>query len=148
MSGRNLLSVVDVFDELFRGPFFNDGRSNFDFSFYKTDFPPMNLYVDEETKNLTFEFAIAGYSKEEAQVYFEDDHLHIELSKQKSTDENASKKKSLVKGIRGTSKIKTRYYVPSVKYDYENASVDFKDGILTVNIPPNKGMGRKLLTIS
>lgn len=92
-------------------------------------FPPCDLSADENG-TLHFEFAVAGYRKDEVSLKFEDDHLILELSPKKEE----AKVKVFQKAIK-LSESKTSAYVPFSKYDTSKVEASLEDGLLKVSIP-------------
>ena len=101
-------------------------------SFYDANYPPFNLSIDENTKDIQFEFAVAGLSLEDININFEDDYLKLDIKAKAASETNNWK--AIKKGIR-TSSSKTAYYVPFVKYDVDKAKAAILDGLLTIDIP-------------
>lgn len=92
-------------------------------------FPPADIYEDQEG-DLVFELATAGYKEEEISIKFEDDYLKLSITPSK-TEET---RKYLQKGIK-KCEVKSKYFVPAVKYDASLAEAKLLDGILTIRIP-------------
>lgn len=97
--------------------------------YHTPNFPPVNVYIDEETKDLTLEFALAGYKKDEVDVYFEGDKMNLTLSPEPVVEE----RRILKKGFKIPSET-TSFVVPSSKYKTQSAEAEMVDGVLTVII--------------
>lgn len=97
-------------------------------------FPPTNL-LREADGTLLYEFAVAGYKKEEIDLEFKDDQLILTLNPEERKVEEGVK--LIQKGIRST-KSRQVAYVPSTKYAVSKASSSLADGILSVRIPINE----------
>ena len=136
-------SIVDLFDTIFYEfePFLT--QSSVPQKIYDFSFPPMNMWVNEDSKDLEYDFAIAGIPKEKVSVSFEGDHMYL-------TIENSSQKregwKIVQQGIK-QSEWKQKIYVPSSKYDTQNAKARFIDGVLTITIPAREETKPKQLLI-
>jgi HSP20 family molecular chaperone IbpA len=100
---------------------------------YDLSYPPFNLSIDETTKNLQFEFAVAGLSLDDIDISYEDDYLKLDI-KSKERNDQYYNWKSIKKGIR-TSNSKTAYFVPFAKYDVADSKASILDGILTIFVP-------------
>jgi len=140
---KNVVSVWDLFDAMARDfeSVFSDAESYS--HVIPTNFPPANMFVDEE-KNLRFEFALAGYTKDEIELNFDGDKMFLTLTPLKSEeDENI---KCLNRGIKHSSS-KTFYIVPAVKYDHSAATADYKNGVLIVSIPSREEAKPRRLAI-
>lgn len=93
-------------------------------------FPPCNYYADEDG-TLHFDFAVAGYTQDEVDLKFEDDHLVLTLT---PNGDESKKGKVFQKAIKKANSV-TRALVPFTKYDVAKATASFKDGMLKVTIP-------------
>ena len=110
---RNTIGMDEYFDRLFH---LHETTSNY---------PPYNL-VQVNNVESKLELALAGFKKKEVYVYTQDGKLFIEGQKEdKETDTNY-----LHKGLAQRSF--TRAW--TLSDDTEVRSVDFEDGLLTVNL--------------
>jgi HSP20 family protein len=142
-------SYTDLFDRMFK-----DVTNGLDLvssaQIYNSKFPPCDIYFHEESKDLEFQFALAGYPKDEIDLSFEDDAMLLSLgfqgSKEKSSEEEP-KKEALMRGIK-RSQYRAKYFVPFAKYNVEEAKAEYKDGILTVHIPAKEESKPKKLQIT
>ncbi len=134
-------SIVDLFDEIFKDV---DMIPNevFHSKIFDFNYPPMNFWINEESKDLEIELAIAGIPKEDVDLSFEGDYLLINI---KNSFKEKEGFKLIQRGIR-RSECKNRVYIPASKYDATKATAAFNDGILKVIIPAKEEMKpRKLL---
>jgi HSP20 family molecular chaperone IbpA len=106
-------------------------------------FPPLNVLMDKETKELTFEFALAGYKKEDADISFSGDFLTLKL-KAKQRD---LKNFQVLRGGIKTSDVDFKYACPSDKYDRETTSATFADGMLIIKVPSKTEVKPKKISI-
>jgi HSP20 family molecular chaperone IbpA len=151
MNGTNVgIPALEFFDRVFRSfdrdlstmcscssITFADGSS-----LYENKFPPMNLGIKPETKDLTFEFALVGYKEKEISVSFDEDYLCLTLSPEDMED-----KRTFIKhGIR-SSRTEAKYFVPSAKYDVDKSMAELKDGLLSVFIPAKEEIKPKKILI-
>lgn len=143
-----LRNYTDLFDRMFK-----DVTNGLDLvsdaQIYNSKFPPCDIYFHEESKDLEFQFALAGYPKDEIDLSFEDDYLILSLGFQGSKEETSKeepKKEALMRGIK-RSRYKAKYFVPFAKYNVEEAKAEYKDGILRVNIPAKEESKPKKLLI-
>lgn len=104
-------------------------------SAYSCNFPPMNSFLDEESGILTLEFALAGYEPEDLDIYLSGDLLKLSSTKKESEDPPREKVKMIKKGIRNRS-FEVKYRLPAGKFNVEEASSTFKNGLLTITLPP------------
>lgn len=109
-----------------------------------TKFPPCNIYVDEKSLDLEFEFALAGFSLDEIEMSFEDDYLFLKVNPKK--EESEKKRETLQHGISRRSST-SKYYIPFSKYDTDKVSAKFENGVLKVLIPAKEERKPKLIRI-
>jgi len=134
---RSIYNVFDLFDQVFKGFEVED--------FPYPTFPPYDVIIDEETKDITFRFAVAGYDKEEVEIEFENDALKLTLPSVKT--EMEGKLKVLHKGIKTSSSV-TKYAIPQSKYNVDKASASLSNGILTIFIPAKEDLKPKRLKLT
>ena len=133
------VSAFEIFDRFFENGFYTTG------AYPAPSFPPTDVSIDKETKDLTFRIALAGYSKEEVKLTFEGDFLVLNLTK---TDEEQDDKKSVLKkGIKKESGT-WRLGVPSSKYETSAVSAGFADGVLTVLVPAKETEKPRVIDIT
>lgn len=135
--------MVDVFDRMFGN--FDDFWNDFpEINFYSyASFPPTDIYV-KDNKDLVFEFAVAGYPEDAISIDFHSDYMTI---KTEIKDAKEEKGHFLKRGIR-YSKVEERYYVPSSKYNRDEAKAELKSGLLRVVIPAKEEVKPKPLKIT
>ncbi len=138
---QRLRKINDPFT-LFDAMFNNWRVSDYD-AYHVPTFPPTNIYFNDETKDLMFEFAIAGYSKDNVSITFEGDKMIFEM---KGTERPKDGLELINKGIKN-SDCKVAYVVPSSKYNTEIAEAEMKDGVLIVKVPASEIIKPKLLEI-
>jgi HSP20 family molecular chaperone IbpA len=138
---NELYDLLRFFDDLFlekvpRTMEFNKGAIS--------NFPPMNLWVNEETKDLVFEFAVAGIPEECINIEFEGDYLLLNIA-----NSGQVKREGFAcyhTGIRSSSS-KKKVYLPRSRYDIDGASANLKGGILIIAIPAKEEMKPRKLQI-
>src|SRR6478609_8390559 len=121
----NPIDAFKVFDE-----FFINGHVG---AYPAPNFPPVDVSANNETKDLTFRVALAGYSKDEVKLSFKGDFLVLKLENN-AKEEDEDKISVLKKGIRKSTGT-WRLTDPSSKYETGKVTASFVDGILTVFIP-------------
>ena len=116
-----LENVFADFDQVFKSP-----RFSFDDSF-----PPINLYVNQDSNACTYELALTGYKKDWLSVEIDGTTLKIsaEVPEEKEDDSKIYKKHRIQ-----AQSFKKLYKIPE-GYDTEKAEVTYEDGLLTVFIP-------------
>ena len=101
---------------------------------YTQNFPPMNSFLNEESGELTLEFALAGFEAKNLELTISGDKLKLCGKAEAKTDE----RKVLKQGIR-LRDFEARYGLPAGKFNSEDAKVSFKNGMLTVRLTPAAG---------
>lgn len=153
----SLNTVVDFFDAVWSDPFptgtsagknwsttyLVDYKKPFNYTYswdeffdrfdrvYDSSFPPMNLYIDTETKDVLFEFAVAGVPRDHIHITVEDDYLIVSTDKVESEKEGMK----LVQGGLKRSKSTNKYYVPASRYQLGNIKAKVEDGVLSIRVP-------------
>jgi HSP20 family molecular chaperone IbpA len=149
-TGTALANAFNFFDQIFEDTWYPTtiGSGTYqiptNYKVYDTSYPPMNVWIQEETKDLVLEFAVAGIPQDKIHIDFEGDKMSLDIE---SYSENRTDYVLTQKGIR-SSKSKTYYTVPQSKYDIQNASAELKDGILSVRIPAREDQRPRRLQIT
>lgn len=113
--------------------FFKNGE-NIDY-YPAYSFPPMNIFMTED-KQMVFEFALAGYKKEDLSISFKGDYM---LFSAKAPDRSIEKDtRFFKKRLKFKSIEEQRYYVPSSRFQQQSTKANFTDGILRITIDPDK----------
>ena len=136
---NSFYSIFDVFDDIFHGFLTEDTPSNLPYP----SFPPCDVEVDPDSKDLSFQFALAGYPKENINISFEDDVMKLDVNKV----EDSNNKKSLRKTIK-RSGFSAKYAIPQSRYEVDKAKAEYDNGILEVLIPAREEAKPKTLLIS
>lgn len=111
----------DLFDEMFRDPFFNEGESKL----MKTD-------IKEKKDKYIIDIDLPGYEKEGIKIEIQDGYLTVHASINK--EENDEEKGKYVRKERYAGECSRNFYVgDNVKE--EDVKAKFKNGTLTLEIP-------------
>lgn len=102
-----------------------------DWNFSIPNFPPTDWKLDKD-RNFYFDFALAGYSREEIDISFQGDWMVLTITPIKEEENHDIT--SIHNGIRKSS-ARNKYYVPHDKYESDKVKASFKDGLLKVFIP-------------
>jgi HSP20 family molecular chaperone IbpA len=146
MRNQEMFSVSDFFNDVFRALDQNIGMAWVpnDFNLYACGFPPVNVTINEDTKALTLQFAVAGFKEDNIDVNFSDDKLILTIKPNEDPD---PKEKFIRRGIKSSASTAS-YEIPFSKYDVDSAVADLNDGILQVKIPCKKEALPKKVLIS
>jgi HSP20 family protein len=113
-----------------RGPFGNP-------DYYPAyNYPPSTIYLTRE-KKLVVEIALAGFDESDVSVQFRGDHLLFSARAPKAGESEEGvqyfKRRLKLKDIE-----EQRYYVPADKFDQAGTQARFKNGLLTIVVPPRE----------
>ena len=130
--------------ELFR--FFDDvflGRVPQKVDLGNSGFPPMNIWIGDESKDLVLEFAVAGIPEDAINIEFEGDYLTLDIDNTSVEREGFTKYYGGIKASRSRKKI----IVPQSKYKVLEATAQMDNGILTIAIPAQEEIKPRTLKI-
>jgi HSP20 family protein len=144
MKEREMLSLVDWFNGMWLHPFSAGDWDLGSVLYSAPTFPPVNVLLNKETKDMVFEFAVAGYEEENLDISFAGDYLILKIKKD---NEDNSNFKVIHNGIRKEN-IEFKYYVPSDKYNQDEVGASLKNGILAVNVPAREEAEKKKVKIT
>jgi HSP20 family molecular chaperone IbpA len=135
--------VFALFDKIF--DFDNDDWfSLVNFDIQRPLAIPANVYL-KENKNYVLEAALAGYNEEDVDISFHGDYLLLVVKKEEKKE--SEKRNYLCRGLK-QSKFSERLYVPSDKYNQEQAKATFKNGVLKVEVPAKPEQEARKVKIS
>lgn len=146
MVSRNEYSVLDIFNDIF-GDIDRIWAMPATTPIYQGSFPPCDVLLNEETKDLKFHFALAGIDEEVIDLSFEGDYLELSITPEKPVDNKVDGYSFIQKGIK-TSHVSKEYYVPVAKYQVDKIKVVFDKGILEVYIPARDEIKPRKLKIN
>ena len=99
-------------------------------------YPPSDIYMTED-KTLVFVFAVAGFGEKDISLEFKGDYMTFsgELPEDMGDRPGARyfKRRLKRKSFSGQ-----RYYVPADKFDRDRVKAVYKNGMLTVTVPPRE----------
>ena len=111
----------DLFDEMFRDPFFNEGESKL----MKTD-------IKEKKDKYIIDIDLPGYEKEGIKIEIQDGYLTVHASINK--EENDEEKGKYVRKERYAGECSRNFYVGD-NIKEEDVKAKFKNATLTLEIP-------------
>jgi molecular chaperone IbpB/HSP20 family protein len=151
MKNRDFIDIGRIMDEIFEaaedftnafteGVHFRPGKG-FKWGerrdFYPMySYPPANVYMTD-SKELVFEFALAGFREEDINLEFRGEYMFFSANPPKEFEDPGSvqyfKRRLKFKSIH-----EQKYYVPEDKFNREDVKAVFKNGILKVTVPPHE----------
>ena len=111
----------DLFDDMFRDPFFNEGESKL----MKTD-------IKEKKDKYLIDIDLPGYDKDNIKIEIQDGYLTIHASVNKENDEE--EKGKYVRKERYAGECSRSFYIGDNTKE-EDIKAKFKNGTLTLEIP-------------
>ena len=116
---------------------FNPGEKawNWNKEYYSAyPYPAANIYITGD-KTLIFEFAIAGFAETDVELEFKGDYMTFSgrVPEELKDPEGV---RYFKRRLKRKSFSDQRYYVPSDKFDQEKVKAVYRNGMLTVTIPP------------
>jgi len=133
-------SAVKAFDRLLDDVLC--GVTN-DVRVYPTNYPLLDVFINEEDKTLIMEWALAGIPKDKIEVSVEGNALTLSIDKVDRSKAGFARIQHRIK----TSQQKNRYAIPSTKYELDKIEVSFTDGILSAKIPAKENQRKKTVNI-
>lgn len=116
-------------------------KNFFDIQYPKDNFPKSSIYIDENN-DLVFNFALAGYSKQDFQITQEGDKLTIIGRK----ETNPLQAKQVFKNQIAYRDFKVEYHVP-LEYVDSETSANLENGILEVRLVCKEKVQTKLIDV-
>lgn len=131
----------NLFDEMFRDPFFSRPFENASSQIMKTD-------IHEKDGNYIIEMELPGYAKENIKADLKDGYLTITAAKNETKEEKDAKG-NCIRKERYTGSCNRSFYVGET-VTQDDIKAAFKDGILALQVPkdvPKAVEQPKLITI-
>ncbi len=131
----------NLFDEMFRDPFFTRPFENSTTQIMKTD-------IHDKDGNYIIEMELPGYAKEDIKADLKDGYLTITASKNETKEEKDAKG-NCIRKERYTGSCNRSFYVGE-NVTQDDIKAAFKDGILALQVPkevPKAIEEPKLITI-
>ena len=131
----------NLFDEMFRDPFFTRPFENSSSQIMKTD-------IHDKDGNYMIEMELPGYAKEDIKADLKDGYLTITATKNQ-TKEDKDVRGNCVRKERYTGSCSRSFHVGD-RVTQEDIKASFKDGVLALQVPkdvPKAAEQPKLITI-
>lgn len=152
---RKTYNMFDLMDNIFNDAFravdaFNrmePGRFNKMIS--SSSFPPTNIMVDQVTKVMTIEAALAGVKEEWINLSFDGDNLKlvVKVPQEVKKGDTVCHPYYIQQGLKTFSNLETSWAVDPRYFDRENVKVEFNNGLLQITIPPREEVAPKKIPI-
>ncbi|MBC5743982.1 Hsp20/alpha crystallin family protein [Lachnospiraceae bacterium MD308] len=131
----------NLFDEMFKDPFFTRSFENSSTQIMKTD-------IHDKDGNYIIEMELPGYAKEDIKADLKDGYLTITASKNETKEEKDAKG-NCIRKERYTGTCNRSFYVGE-QVTQDDIHAAFKDGVLSLQVPkdmPKIEDAPKLITI-
>ena len=131
----------NLFDEMFKDPFFTRSFGNSSTQIMKTD-------IHDKDGNYMIEMELPGYAKEDIKADLKDGYLTITASKNE-TKEETDAKGNCIRKERYTGTCNRSFYVGE-QVTQDDIRASFKDGVLSLQVPkdmPKVEDAPRLITI-
>ena len=131
----------NLFDEMFKDPFFTRSFENSSTQIMKTD-------IHDKDGNYIIEMELPGYAKEDIKADLKDGYLTITASKNETKEEKDAKG-NCIRKERYTGTCNRSFYVGE-QVTQDDIHAAFKDGVLSLHVPkdmPKIEDAPKLITI-
>jgi len=151
MKDKFFVDLGNVMDEIFDaaqnlGNAFKDGFTcsggwhwdeNVDY-YPAYSYPPANVYLTKD-KQLVFEFALSGFEKDNISLLFQGNHMVLTVkTPDEQKEENYKDVRFLKRRLKLREIIDQKYYVPAHRFDREQVTARYKNGLLRIIIPPKE----------
>jgi HSP20 family protein len=126
-----------------RGPEDRHDRHERHYRYDRPDFfayPPVNTYTTRDG-SLVLEFALAGIEERAVSVAFQGDYLVLN-AKAAAKDYADEEGRFYRRGFKPRDIERQRYSVPAEDYAQDQAKAVFRNGVLTVTVPPKEPEGQ------
>lgn len=108
-------------------------------------FPPTNIYIDKDTKEMTVQAALAGIREDQISLSWDGDYLKLVVN---ATEEKDEKPRVFIQtGLKKIKEFETSWAVDPRFYSRDDFEVTFENGLLTVVIRPKEDVKPRKLTI-
>jgi HSP20 family protein len=121
------------FESCFEHAFDRGPEGHHDHSHYYA-YPPANMYTTRDG-SMVLEFALAGVDESAVTVTFQGDYLLLS-AKVAERETEADSNGFARRGFRPRDVDRQKYRVPAEDYRQDEAKAVFKNGVLTVTVPP------------
>lgn len=121
-----MLRAFDLFDEMFKDPFFSRAYRGDAAQLMKTD-------IKEEDQSYKLDIELPGYQKEDVQAELKDGYLTISANTSKNEEEKDEQGR-YIRRERYSGVSRRSFYVGE-HVKQEDVSAQFKDGVLSLRVP-------------
>jgi len=147
---RDVFEIVDdIFNNVFAIPRSSYQPMRFNKQISSGSFPPTNVVIDQKTKILTIQAALAGIHEDWINLGFDGDYLKLIVDvpnkEEDKTEESSNYYFQL--GLKKVEHVESSWKVDPRYFDREKVNVEFVNGLLTITIPPREEVAPKKIPV-
>jgi len=139
--------VFDLFDNIFNDVGFqrvNVQPMRYNKHISTSQFPPANVILNRESKELYIEVALAGCTEDNINLSFDSDHLKLVVDvPTKVNDDKEDPNVYIQRGLKKIQHVETAWFVDPRFYDRDSCKHEFLNGLLTIRIFPREDVRPK-----
>jgi HSP20 family molecular chaperone IbpA len=129
----------------------NNQPSRFNKLVSSSQFPPADVLCDTKTKKLTIRVALAGYNEKDINLSFDGDYLKLIVDRQDADttlkDGEEITEYVMQRGIKLPKHVEASWTIDPRYYNRDSVSVNYKDGLLTIEISPREEVAPKKINL-
>jgi HSP20 family molecular chaperone IbpA len=148
---KNVGELFDLFDSFFNDPGSLRGLNTQPMRHNRlistSSFPPANVIVDRETKELYIEVALAGCTEDNIALSFDSDRLKLVVDVPTIEDESESDPYYIQRGLKKIQHVETSWLVDPRFYNRETVKVEFNNGLLTIRLFPKEDVRPRKINV-
>jgi HSP20 family molecular chaperone IbpA len=142
---RENYDLFNLFDDIFANVFSEVPQNSRHTRLISVNaFPPANVSVNKDTKELSIEVALAGIKEDEIELSFDSDQLKLVVEHPVEKADNIA---YIQRGLRKVDHIETGWVIDPRYYSRDNVEVNFKDGLLTIKLFPREEVAPKKIKL-
>jgi len=153
MSFKNYRNMFDLIDDIFNDAYYGAATGSvqpvrFNKNISSQSFPPTNILIDQKTKIMTIQSALAGIHEDWINLSFDGDSLNLIVNVPKNEEKKEETQNYYFQiGLKKIESLKTSWNVDPRYFDREKVEVKFDNGLLTITIPPREEVAPKKIPI-
>ena len=148
----NIFQMIDdIFSDMANVSLLDNQPSRYNKAISSASFPPANLSVNNKTKELTIEVALAGCSEKDINLSFDADYLKLVVDRN-TGDKNLKEGETateyvIQRGLKVVDKAEVSWLIDPRYYDRETVKVTFENGLLVIKVYPRSEVAPKKISL-
>jgi len=111
---------------------------------YPQTYPPLDVYLNKDTKDCVMQFAVAGIPKDKIKISIDGDYVILDIEQVNRDKEGFER---IQKGLK-TGRVYRKFMVPAGRYDMSGITSKLEDGLLTISIPAKEDQRKRSVEIN